>query len=624
MKSVFSLLVMIIFSISVFSQQSEEIVARSKNKTSIDGKKYYLHSVKKGETLFSICKAYNIAQKDVAIDNPDVFNGISPDQIIKIPIIEGINSTEEEILSAGKYRVIKVEKGQTLYSIAKTYNQTIEEIYSINPEAKSGIKEGQLIRVNKESVATEIIETNYIDYEVRKKETLYSISKKHDLEVADILTLNPDVEKNGLKDGQIIKLPLNKKEKKDSSKKDTRKDVNVDKETVAVLIPDSQIVVKDLKESFSSKSDCDKEQDNKTVNVALFLPFCNERNRNLEVDKLAKEEESFFPGTKFIEFYEGLLLAIDSIRKEGVSVNIKVFDTRNDSTTIANLLNKNELGILDLIIGPVNPVNISLVSEYSKENRIPMVCPFGVKHEQLNENPYLFSVLPSNTKQNYELLRFIIDKYPNKNYLVIHSDKKDELENVAVFKRELTTIIPETDLMYKELMFTNLSGLDASLRTDTLNIIYIPSSDQATVTGIISKLSLKAKKYRMVVIGMPSWRRYDNIDLEYFHRLNTHTYTNAYVDYSSISVNNFIREYRFMYKAEPSNPFSYLGFDATYYFIHAIQKYGKEVIECIPNFKMKLLQTEFNFDRLSPESGFENKTVFIIKYLPDFTIVKIN
>jgi hypothetical protein len=79
-----------------------------------------------------------------------------------------------------------------------------------------------------------------------------------------------------------------------------------------------------------------------------------------------------------------------------------------------------------------------------------------------------------------------------------------------------------------------------------------------------------------------------------------------------------------MYKAEPSNPYSFMGYDITYYFISALNLFGKDITNCIEKYKVNLLQQEMSFVKESPQKGFENKSVYIIKYEPDFTVVKIN
>src|SRR3989339_1445298 len=95
----------VLFTINLNAQDTTITVKRSTQKVLVNGKKFYLHTVQKGETLYSISKAYNVLPKDIAIENTNVFEGIKPDQVLNIPIFQGVNSTEEEILSAGKYIV---------------------------------------------------------------------------------------------------------------------------------------------------------------------------------------------------------------------------------------------------------------------------------------------------------------------------------------------------------------------------------------------------------------------------------------------------------------------------------------------------------------------------------------
>ena len=83
-------LILILFSIIInysFAQSDTVIVEKSKDKVIIGGQVYYVHIVKKGETLFSLSNAYNITQKEIAKENPEIFLGLQIGQALKIPYI---------------------------------------------------------------------------------------------------------------------------------------------------------------------------------------------------------------------------------------------------------------------------------------------------------------------------------------------------------------------------------------------------------------------------------------------------------------------------------------------------------------------------------------------------------
>ena len=126
LKRIIILLIPAIFAVcGATAQVNIEI---SQEKVLENGQKFYLHTVQQGQTLYSICKAYSVKEKDVLNANPELQTGtLSIGQLIKIPI-------ENEISKDGKYIIYTVKKGETLYSLLKRFNTTEKEFYDSNPK----------------------------------------------------------------------------------------------------------------------------------------------------------------------------------------------------------------------------------------------------------------------------------------------------------------------------------------------------------------------------------------------------------------------------------------------------------------------------------------------------------
>ena len=218
----------ILFFIVIFSgnagvsQTHKNIDLRSKEKIVIDGKKYYLHTVKKGDTEYSLCRIYNVFQSEFYDANPEIVAGLKIDQKIKIPIIEGRNDENPEESENNKYIYHEILKNQTLYFLHEKYDISIQKIIELNPEISSNIIEGQIIKIlnpdykedtgtHKKSFISGIqSDGNFIYYKVEKNNTLYSLSRKFFLSQDTIIFHNPEA-KTVLKIGQILKLPKNSK-----------------------------------------------------------------------------------------------------------------------------------------------------------------------------------------------------------------------------------------------------------------------------------------------------------------------------------------------------------------------------------------------------------------------------
>ncbi len=633
-------------------------VVRSTEIVSVDGKKFYLHRVKKGETLFGISKAYNVIQKDIALENPDVFDGLKIGQELRIPVIKGRNSTPEEMDGAGKYLYHKVEKGQTVYSIAKSYKTTVDLVYENNPEAQKGIKPGQLLRIPQVADSNKEKETDVADntttdtlskgneentvsrvqnnetegdddkeykmHKVKKKETLYSLSKKYNLTIQDIINDNPSLKETGLVAGEKIKIRIV-----------SEKEIEAVSYEPDSLIAESEILdtakLDEMVDTLAVPCDeFDYKEYNKPFNIALLLPF------NLDEMDVANEEEiaqgkHYFPKAKpFLEFYEGLLIAVDSMRNKGLIINLFVYDTKKDSATTAQIIAKPEFLRNNLIIGPAFSKNLALVSEFSKEHKINLVSPFYSKKNITASNPYLLQVNPSMSTQLDEITNFL-SNFRDKKLIVVHQEEKKELEFIKVYQEKFSTAFnrkyPDDSLQITILDYNKckIDGLTKAINDTAENLLIIPSADQAFVSDIITKLNSIAEDKKIILFGLPAWQKFDNIELEYLHNLYMNTFLPYYIDYDSPEVINFVVHYRDKFKAEPLEygtcNYSMCGYDIARYFMEMFMLYGENYRHCLEDRIM--LQSRFSFRKISSTGGYENTGIYVIRYDNEYKLVKI-
>ena len=109
----------------------------------INGKDYYIHIVEKGESLYAIHKKYDVPQGVLKKENPSVLDGLSIGEKIFIPIKKNVSEPSVD----GNFINHTVQKKQTLYSIARIYKVKHREIIAVNPGVKGGLKEGQIIKI---------------------------------------------------------------------------------------------------------------------------------------------------------------------------------------------------------------------------------------------------------------------------------------------------------------------------------------------------------------------------------------------------------------------------------------------------------------------------------------------
>ncbi len=598
---------------------SQEPVKRSSKTLTIFGNQFYIHIIKKNETLFAISKAYNVSEKEISIANPDLFNGIVVGQVLKIPIIQGQNANDEEIDIGEKFTYIKVGKGLTLYSLSKKYKLTESEIIYYNPQVKYGLKTGQVLKIPGFSVSFQSEDESFIYHKVKKKQTLFSLAQRYDVSIEKIIKYNTEL-KNGLKEGKVIRIP---------------KSQFTITDTLLIEYPPVDIVqnIKNSPLFFRDKScvECDKFVYNKdkTFKIAIFLPLYIEHNYNRSFSK----EMKFYNGSKrFIEFYEGILLAINAMKAKGISVELNVYDTEKSRSKVKEILNRKELLSVDLIIGPVYFDNIKLVSNFAKKHRINIVSPLSQNNELLKYNPFVFQVIPSQAVRVERTSHFLAKMY-DKSIVLVHNGTFTEKKLIDTYKLKLVKSFSFYNniekIVFKQINYkvNGISGVEDALSVGLENIVIIPSTDEVFVSSIIDKLKTLSKNYKIHLYGMSTWERFRNIDLTHIQKLDIHYSSVAYINYKNWWVKNFIKKYREAYEYEPS-AYSFLGYDVLTYFVSVMKEYGKYFQFCIDKKNSKIknigLRNEFKFKRISRYGGFENNGVFILKYDDKFNLKKLS
>ena len=164
-----------------------------------------------------------------------------------------------------------------------------------------------------------------------------------------------------------------------------------------------------------------------------------------------------------------------------------------------------------------------------------------------------------------------------------------------------------------------ISGIKNALSSKRENVFIIPAINEGQISIAVNNLNTLAEQAHIRLVGLSGFKGYRSILPEYFHRTQLQYLTHYFIDYESVSVNRFIASFKKYFATEP-NEFSFQGFDLAYYFMSAIHKYGKDMPQYIPDFRMKLTQLNLNFQRVSRTGGFMNYGLIKVGYEKDFDI----
>ena len=177
-------------------------------KTGTNPDNMFLYTVKKGDSLYSIAKVYGTTVDKIKALNYLTSNILTIGQVIRIPEMY----TKEEDMIVPIYTNYIVKKGDTLYSIAKKYDTTADMIIQDNGLFNTNLKIGQNLKIRTEE--SEVLEcfgedytpTNNTEYIVKKGDSLYSIAKKYNSSISEIINLN-NLKSTTLNIGQVLKIP---------------------------------------------------------------------------------------------------------------------------------------------------------------------------------------------------------------------------------------------------------------------------------------------------------------------------------------------------------------------------------------------------------------------------------
>ena len=572
----------------------------------INGKNYYIHVIEAGNTLYSISKKYNVPIAIIEKENPSVADGLSLGEKVFIPIKK---DSEEEFQSIdGNYFLHKVEKGRTLYSLAKEFNLQQKDIVTLNPEIDEfGIKEGQMIKIpikeikENKPIINDTSKVNYQNHVVKSGETLYSLSKTYNVTIEAIQTANNGL-LQGLKLDQTILIPV---------KQAKRPDINITQSPILNTTIDT------LKNKISTLVGHHKKP---LYKIALMISFYVEENQ--EITQSALEKRKVYPKSIFaIEFYQGVLLALDSLSDENTKFELILYDTKGqDSLQIVKILSKPELKDVDLIIGPLYASNFEKVANYARKNNIPIVSPVKQSNKILLGNEYVFKVVPSKLSSLNQIVKLVIDSFSTDNLLVVKSQNiTDNTLTDGYIKEYGAAVLSKNDTSrfspIKKVVVTRSDEIVAHLKLNGNNVIFIPTTNSTFITNLFISLTskLNSRDYsncKITLIGLEEWLQFESIDLEYFQTLNVHLSVNNFVDFENQLTKDVTDKYYKKFETFPTSN-SFLGFDIASYFMTNLINNG---VVYKPNSTNQLISTNFNFFKTGIESGYENTYTRLVKF----------
>ena len=480
------------------------------------------------------------------------------------------------------------------------------QVVAIPPTGKSTPELNAQIPVETIAEAQEVkkeepVKSKWRDmHKIKRKETVYSISRMYGITEEELLAANPDINNKKLKPGKFLYIPYPKEA--------------APQQPAAPILPndstltDAELFAKNKKESKKIS----------TIKAAIVLPF--------NADGTGTRDEQ----VRMVEYYEGFLMAVDSLKKKGVSIDLYTYDSGKTTGSVDAILKKPEMKSMDVIFGPAHSVQVKPMADFAEQNNIRLVVPFSSQGDDVFNNPSVYLI---NTPQSYlysEVYEHYLRKFSNAHVVFLdaetgHTDKESFISGL---KEELKN----NKISYKELKGEAINPEGMKLAVDSLreNVIIPTSGKSVALIKILPQMIITTREhpnYNMKLFGYPEWQTYTDDHLASFFELDTYFYSSFYTNNLFPAAIQFTNAYRKWFSKDMSNTFpkyGMLGFDTAFFFLQGLAKYGNNFEENMNQMEVTPIQTGFKFERVNNWGGFINRKVFFVNFTKNYELIKLD
>ena len=563
-------------------------VAPTENTINEDDFETYTVAAK--ETRWSIAHKYGITIDSMVSLNPGLAkntNYLAEGQELQMPKKPG-SSVQNQVTEL--FISYTVPTKMNFYQLEKKFNVKSDEIVRLNPEIteRGGLKEGMVIRIPERKVEGGDVNTdNYIFYEVKPKQTEFSLTRKLGVTYNELLALNPDL-KEGLKAGMVLKLP-----KEQTGNFEVRNALVLDKI--------------DLLDSVNVEN---------RPRIMFLLPF---RLDKIDFGNKANAEKTIDNRTDIklsLGIYSGALIALDSIADLGISVDVRTFDNQLDLATTREILRKENLAEYNAIVGPLDVASLREVAVRTLQYNVPVIAPVPAKTDLSMSNVF-FSYTPDKILRK-TMLDYMQATRESQNIIII-ADGANSVAKDSILARFPEAKIAEVIEEEKNIGVVR-DKLGALLSEEEANWVFVESGNYkliASVTSILNSFNNalldpeKSKdKLKVTMFTTNKNNAFDNDVISGAHLSNLKfTFPSVYREGTN---NGFSKRYRKKFGDTPDR-YAVRGFDLTYDLLLKLA-YKNNLIEV-----SKLIgQTEYTGNKFSYEkdfaSGYFNQASYIMTY----------
>ena len=419
------------------------------------------------------------------------------------------------------------------------------------------------------------------EHKVKKKETIFGIARMYELTIDELIDANPEMRQPNyeLKKGDIVRIPFAKR---------------VTVETVSTPQPQQpQVAVDDVRQ--------------RTIRLGVMLPL-----HNVNGD-----------GRRMVEYYRGILMACDSVKKLGISVDVHAWNAA-ENADLSEILKDPAAAKCDIIIGPLYSKQMQVLSDFVTAHDIRLVIPFSINAPQLLTNRNIFQIWQSPTNINDATIVRYLEKF--KDYHAVFIDCNDSTSKKGVFTFGLRRQLEGRQINYT---VTNLkSGEQAFAKSfsQTKPNIVILNTGRSPELGVafakINGMKLNNPSLDITMFGYTEWLMYTRTHLDNFYQYNTYIPSVFHYNPLSSQTERIEQKYRWNFHSDMQQAlprFAITGFDHAYYFLRGFHKYGKTFNGAAGMLGYSPVQTPLVFERMG-NGGLQNHSLLFVHYTPEHRV----
>ena len=590
------------------------------------------HVVQPKETLFGIEKKYGVSDEALKSANPFlVTDGLQIGQTLIIPSKGSVSkTTTPKTASQEKYMFHDVLPKETKYSIAKQYKTTVEDLEKRNPDIVTNLPIGYRLTIrgtapkadNQSQVSntakpseTSKKATTYMEYQVKPKETFYSLSKTFHISQEELTKLNPSLSE-GVKEGMVLKVPSGYLAPTPiiTQSQPIEKAVEKPSENTSGI----KIIEKVKSETISADPQVVELSKNRGQNerkkLVLLLPFNLSKIQNDMADSANQIINDKFLNMT-LDFYSGALMAIDSAKTLKLPIDIEIYDSQETKSTsnVSSLISQNKLQDADAVVGPFYQSNAEAAANSLRLYNVPVISPLS--KDSANPIDNLYQSIPSNDIVKNAVFDFMRAK--NGNIVAVVDKKKESVINYI--KQNQKGVVFAALTQTGGLDVGNLKSL---LLPNKMNYVVMETANTAMVKATIKALveAQRTCQVQLVILEPNSTLDTDEIYFENLVKLKL-MYPSVSRESDESRVLIFEKEYRLKNKVNP-NTYATRGFDVTFDTMMRLVQ-GKTYQETADLMTTEQVDNKFQYYK-KEDGGHANKGVYILYYDSDLTLKVAN